>query len=64
MLADWQQRVVDEEAELKIKLTALTKFSTTEAFKNLPFDQKVDLLDQAQAMCAYGEVLVRRISKF
>jgi hypothetical protein len=63
-MQEHQLRVIEEEKELKIKLNALTKFTSTELFKSLPLEDKDLLLEQGKAMCTYGEILTKRIARF
>jgi hypothetical protein len=55
-MQEYQQRVIDEERALKEKLSALLKFTSTGAFKSLPFEDKDLLLEHGKAMTVYGEI--------
>lgn len=63
-MKDFQIRVIQEQTELKDKLSALTKFIDGELFKTLsPFERELLLIQQA-AMALYADVLTRRILNF
>lgn len=62
--APWQQRVIDEKAELDIKINKLATFLTTPRDVQLPADEYQDLIDQHNLMLKYSEILRRRISRF
>ena len=61
-----QQRVIDEEKELKIKYKALKTFieDTNSIFSTLPVEEQVDMRIQAKAMELYGNALLSRIIRF
>lgn len=60
----WQQRVLQEKAELKTKADALAAFYQSGAYKSLdPIDQQL-LHAQLNIMLAYINVLNLRISRF
>lgn len=60
-----QQRVIDEKAELDIKIAALTKFTDhSDVFKGLPSEERLDLQDQLASMNFYSNALSRRIKRF
>ena len=63
-MAPHQQRVVDEHAELRIKLDKLTVFMPTPVFLGLPSDEQERLRDQHHHMACYLDVLARRIAAF
>lgn len=63
-MQEYQLRVIEEEKELRIKLNALTKFTSTDMFRALSFEEKDILLEQEKAMCAYAEILQIRIARF
>ncbi len=59
-----QQRVVDEQKELSLKLEKLRDFLETDTYKSLP-KQEQDLLSlQSQVMSVYVNLLGERISLF
>lgn len=60
----YQQRVVDEKAELDIKITALNKFIPTQNFSSLDSDNRTLLVAQLNAMLEYSDILTDRISLF
>lgn len=60
----FQQRVVDEKAELDTRLGALTQFLLTPQAEKLPVDDHVLLQLQAKIMGDYSAVLERRIARF
>ncbi len=61
---DWQQRVLQEKAELKTRTDALVAFHQSGAYKALdPIDQQL-LHAQLNIMLAYTNVLNLRISRF
>ena len=60
-----QQRVVDEQTELEIKLKALREFiRLNPAFDTLPPEERVLLRAQMDVMAAYSNILGLRIAKF
>ncbi len=61
---EYQQRVISEHAELKIKTEKLTTFITSYRFENLTMDEQEDLLEQSSHMHRYEAVLAKRIGKF
>lgn len=63
MLA-FQERVVTEKAELDEKIEKLRAFSATDAFENLPGDEKARLGRQEIYMTLYSETLGDRIAHF
>lgn len=60
----FQQRVIQEKAELDDKLSALTAFSHTTGWKDLPIAEHIRLHRQAEAMQEYSLVLGERIAAF
>lgn len=63
-LAPWQQRVVQEQAELSEKVEKLEAFLGSDQVEQLPTDQQ-DWLDlQCRAMALYLDVLNKRIAGF
>lgn len=63
-LLPYQQRVVDELEDLKIKIESLTVFTTTRTFAELSTSERNLLSTQLSAMKTYGYVLELRIAKF
>lgn len=63
-LLPYQQRVVEEKAELDSKLLALTSFFSTATFAHLNGDEQRRLQRQAAAMLDYTAVLGERIVVF
>lgn len=60
----YQQRVVDEKAELDKKLQALNGFIGTNIFEALPAAERARLRNQSAAMATYSEILGDRIAAF
>lgn len=60
----YQQRVVDEKAELDTKITALNNFIPTQNFTSLDSDNKTLLVTQLNTMREYSNILADRISLF
>lgn len=63
-LEDWQQRVVDEHLELKIKFKALNLFFQSKQYKALDGINQNLLQEQWMHMRDYLAVLVRRIQLY
>ena len=63
-MESWQQRVIDEEKELSIKIKKLDSFVTTDSFENLSSLNKELLVIQLFAMKHYDAILNKRISNF
>lgn len=63
-LLPYQQRVVEELEDLKIKIGNLTVFTTTRTFAELSTSERNLLSTQLSAMKTYGYVLELRIAKF
>ena len=60
----YQQRVIDEKAELDIKIAKLDYFRVSGEMSKIPVDQQ-DLLDlQHNAMFTYSIILELRIKSF
>jgi hypothetical protein len=60
-----QQRVVDEQTELEIKLKALRDFiSGNPVFDTLPAEDRTLMKTQMDLMSAYSNVLSLRIARF
>lgn len=63
-MEDWQQRVIEEKAELKKKVDALIAFQKSPAFDTLDGIDKQLMYAQCNVMLAYINVLNLRISRF
>ena len=64
-MQDFQQRVVDEKAELDDKLAKLVKFiEGSDIFKTIPEAEQTRLVRQAGFMRQYSDVLKERIAAF
>lgn len=63
-MAPHQQRVLDEQHELAIKIAALDKFAAGPVYTTLPIDEQIRLVAQSDAMKVYSNVLLRRIAAF
>lgn len=64
LLLPHQQRVVDERAELTIKIDKLSAFVDAPLFQGLPPAEQVLLLQQLHYMGKYLNVLTKRITAF
>jgi len=60
----WQQRVVDEKAELDERKDKLHAFFTTDTFDSLPKRTRELMGVQYYAMCNYALMLEIRINDF
>ena len=60
----YQQRVVDETAELDLKLTKLVEFIKSDKFIKLPPPEIRRLKVQRMAMHSYAKMLRERIEAF
>lgn len=60
----FQQRVVEEQKELDIRLGKLRVFIGTATFKDLPTAERKRMWRQLDAMTVYSNVLVERIEAF
>ena len=63
-LPDYQQRVIDEKAELDARIEKLLKFFDTDAFKELKPITKDLMRKQSLIMGEYSGVLGQRIEEF
>lgn len=64
-LEDFQQRVVDEQAELETKIKGLQSFiETSTLYLSLPLYEQKDMRDQLSTMEHYSVILIRRIRRF
>lgn len=60
----YQQRVMDEKAELDDRLAKLNAFWANPQFDKLPSEEKQRLESQARVMQEYSDILAARISAF
>lgn len=61
----YQQRVLDEKAELETRAKALSAFiGTSEVFAGLPEEEQKLLREQCEVMWQYFEILEKRIALF
>ena len=63
-MQDWQQRVVDEKAELCERLAKLRQFRQTAEFAAMESDDRSLMEKQAEYMQEYADILGRRIARF
>lgn len=63
-MEDFQQRVVDEKAELDAKIEKLSAFNGSGVFASLPVEEQSRMCDQIGAMRRYSAILAERISAF
>lgn len=59
-----QQRVVEELETLSDKSKKLSAFILSDVFKDLPKEEKEDLVEQLETMEKYADILERRIDRF
>lgn len=60
-----QQRVVDEQKELDIKIKGLQRFiEGGDVFDKLPKAEREDMMKQLNHMRVYTSILTRRINRF
>ena len=64
MLEPYQQRVVEEKAELDSRISSLTAFMPTETFKGLPEAERRRMGRQWWLMTELSQVLGERIAAF
>jgi len=61
----YQQRVVDEKAELDIKAKALSEFiGNNAAFLKIDLEEQERMKEQCEIMWQYSEILGQRIAAF
>jgi hypothetical protein len=60
----YQQRVVDEQIELAIKLSALSNFLETPMFNKLNEHEQNRMMRQCYDMQRYNNILINRIHEF
>lgn len=63
-MLSYQQRVIDEKAELDERLVKINKFFATGTFAELPQDEQDRMQRQAKVMKRYSEILGQRIDAF
>lgn len=63
-MEDWQERVIEERAELKAKIKSLGAMFGTPTYKKLRRFEKIALSRQFKAMDVYLGILDERISVF
>lgn len=63
-MEEWQQRVVDEQADLAAKITKLEAFFDTSTFEETRSPIKVLMREQHRHMVGYNSALVDRIAMF
>jgi hypothetical protein len=63
-MKEFQQRVVEEKAELDKKLTKLRAFFETESYIGLDWEEQDRLQRQVGFMKSYSDVLAERIEEF
>ncbi len=63
-LQDWQERVLQERAELEERCAGIDAFITSDTFLRISLVEQDLLFAQAQAMMDYSHVLTRRIGTF
>lgn len=63
-MLEYQQRVVDEKAELDDRLEKLCLFSNSRTFAGLPIAEQERLNTQRHLMCMLSAVLGARIANF
>jgi len=59
-----QQRVVDEQKELLVKIRKLENFTAEDIFDDLPLIERLTLENQLEVMYLYSNLLSQRISLF
>lgn len=63
-LQPYQQRVIDEKAELDVKIQKLTEFLSSDKSESVEADEKDRMKWQLDIMEDYSEVLGERIANF
>ena len=61
---EYQQRAIEEKAELDERLRKLNAFIFTDQCMALPFDERTRLARQALTMTQYSNILGERIENF
>ncbi len=64
ILEDWQVRVLNEKADLDVKISKLHAFVYSDKYKNVLFPDNVLLAKQLGFMTAYSGILADRIGWF
>jgi hypothetical protein len=60
----WQERLINEKAELDLKLERLTEFGRSPQFQALDEEEQMLINRQHSLMEDYSEVLSKRIKRF
>ena len=63
-LQDWQERVLQERAELEERCAGIDAFITSDTFQRISLVEQDLLFAQAQAMMDYSHILTKRIGTF
>lgn len=63
-LEEWQERVIEEKAELDERLAGLEEYIGGEQYAKLGEEERALLLKQKKTMVAYAKALGERIAKF
>ena len=63
-LQDWQERVLQERAELEERCAGIDAFITSDTFLRISLVEQDLLFAQAQAMMDYSHILTKRIGTF
>lgn len=63
-MLEYQQRVIEEKAELDSKRERLGSFKNSVQFAQLPWQEQERLNTQGHLMCAYSAILGERIAAF
>ena len=63
-MQEYQQRIVDEKAQLDGRLANLNQFMGTIPFERLSRDEQCRMTTQMHLMCSYSAVLGARITAF
>jgi len=61
---DFQQRVLDEEKQLRDRIHALSRWIGSEKFATIDFEEQMLLREQLASMLSYQTILYRRIQKW
>jgi|GEM_PF-2846041 len=63
-MEDYQERVIDERTQLRVKHKQLLRFISTDLFLSLPMNKRILLTNQYLVMGEYLNILGSRISLF
>jgi len=63
-MEDYQEQVIQEKADLDLKIEKLNRFVSGETFQLLDSEEQQRMTEQLSYMNAYSEVLGRRIVEF